>query len=195
MKRLGLVLLVVAVFPAAFIVGGAGPAAACSCVGLTEREALASADAAFVGIVTDVERPARPTSSLAAVTASFVVESVFKGDVAADQQVVTALESASCGFNFESGIRYLVFAATSRGRDFVEPGPLPGQLSANLCGGTRTAERGEVVRGFPRPQPVSGSASDRSWVIPVGIASAVLLAGVGVVAVRRSKRSPKDPTF
>ena len=91
MKRIALASLLMAVLCASVVTAGARPAGACSCIGFTDAQALAAADAAFVGTVTKVDRPQHPSSSIDPVTWTFDVEGVFKGDVAAHQEIVRLL--------------------------------------------------------------------------------------------------------
>jgi hypothetical protein len=163
MNRIALALLMTTVFGAAMVVAGSVPAGACSCRAIAETEALEAADAAFLGTVADTNSPGQPLSSIDPVTWTFAVEGVFKGDVAARQEVVSAFSSASCGIDFEIGARYLVFAQ-SGGIGGPDPTPRPGQLQANLCGGTRPAERNETPLGFPELRSVGATRSTHRMV-------------------------------
>jgi len=149
------VLVGITVVCSAAVLGTVRPAAACSCAKTyTDAEALAAADAAFLGTVRRVETPGPETPS-DSVTWRFTVESVFKGDVAMKQDVVTALMEESCGVEFNAGDRYLVFAV---GRGLLGQTLPAGQLSAYLCGGTRGALRNEVPAGFPTPHSADAVA-------------------------------------
>ena len=162
MKRIVLALLVAAVVGGSVVVAGSRPAGACSCVAYDDARALAAADAAFVGTVASVDRPQQLSSSLDPVTWKFDVEGVFKGDVAAHQEIVSASSSASCGIELDVGARYLVFGRL--GDASSVPKGQPGQLAANLCGGTRPAERGENPAGFPAARPLGSPTSTHRMV-------------------------------
>lgn len=128
---------------------GAGPAAACSCVGLSDAQALASADVVFSGTVRD----GAPSSPSREQTRTFrvTVDESFKGAPGAKPAVRTATDSAACGVEFAQGDQVLVFATVG--------GPSasrPDELSANLCSGTR------VLEG-PVPDAVR-SGVDPPWV-------------------------------
>jgi len=119
----------------------AAPALACSCIGWTEAEALAWADVAFTGQVASITEP-KPNvfggmESTAPVTATIVVDAVYKGDVSSRTTVTTAMDGASCGFEFVADVRYLVFG--SYGGDSIITVPAD-ELTANLCGGTRVLD-------------------------------------------------------
>jgi hypothetical protein len=162
MKRIALVLLSAAVLAGSVVVAGSRPASACSCMSVDDARALSSADAAFLGTVTNVDRPQQPSSSLDPVTWTFAVEGVFKGDVAARQEIVSAFSSASCGIELDVGARYLVFG---RNGASAGPEPQPNQFSANLCGGTRPAERNEAPAGFP-PVHAAGTTAAEYRMVP-----------------------------
>lgn len=103
-------------------------AAACTCVQPgSVQERKQQSHAVFEGKAVSVKESALALfgSSSKAVKASFQVNEVWKGQVAPTITVITAGASDSCGFTFEEGERYLVYASD---RD--------GHLEASLCGGT-----------------------------------------------------------
>lgn len=122
-KRLLLVLAALAVALAA-----AAPAHACTCAppGPPAAE-LAAADAVFSGRVISVEAT-RQEDRFPRLTVRFALAEVWKGlpegEVAT---VTTAGDSAACGYHFEPGEEYLVYAQEGD----------PGSLSTGLC--TRTS--------------------------------------------------------
>ncbi|MYI82688.1 MAG: hypothetical protein F4056_05040, partial [Chloroflexi bacterium] len=74
-------------------------------------ERAAEADIVFVGTVADLDRNASYIDEWVDHAARFDVEHVFKGGtVEASIEVGTADSTASCGFPFEEGGRYLVLA-------------------------------------------------------------------------------------
>lgn len=132
-------LVVVALVAAAFVFVSGRPAHTCSCVQAMEQQHLEAADVVFRGIATAV--PDRDT--VEDYVSTFSVEETFKGGPGAAPKVRTAGSSAACGLEFTRGGRYLVFAR--------EQGDL---LTANLCGGTRTAAAGDAPAiGPPAPPP------------------------------------------
>lgn len=101
-------------------------AAACSCAPPPPpRDALKASTAVFSGKVTDIEKIGDFQ-----IAATIEVASAWKGVKGKSVRVVTANQSAACGFNFEKGKQYLVYASEMKQGD----GKV---LSTNLC--TRTA--------------------------------------------------------
>lgn len=168
--RLVAVVSALAVATAVIVVLAAAPAAACSCAGpFTDAEAAASAEAVFVGrqvgrrtLDSDVFSSSDP------VVLTFAVSAVYKGSVAERQEVVTARHGASCGLEVFGSGDHLVFASGSaRG----EPQLGPGQLSANLCGGTRAVSDKPPAAALGRPQPPA-TATLRNQPPPPGAVTA-----------------------
>jgi len=79
---------------------------ACSCImPVPPLEALSQSDAVFVGTVKGVSSVSDYRK-----TVDFDVSMVWKGDVGNDATVFTARDSAACGFGFEAGKTYVVYA-------------------------------------------------------------------------------------
>jgi len=100
---------------------GASPVVACSCLPPPPPViALIGADAVFEGIVTaiklEVKADEDPNSISSAdlMRVSFRVLRAWKGLETAEAVVFTARDSASCGYDFEIGVRYLVYASQGR---------------------------------------------------------------------------------
>ena len=96
------------------LLGAAAPAHACKCIAPPPPlAALGSADAVFGGQVIRRGDPLagqKGVSSLSPVDYTFRVEDVWKGDIGDTVVVRTARASASCGYPFEMGRVYLVYA-------------------------------------------------------------------------------------
>lgn len=107
----------------------AAPAAlACSCLEPPPpAEAMALATTVFVGTVVNHSEKGRQS------TYEFAVSETFKGAVQEKMVVRSATDSATCGYNFTVGERYLVYAF---GKDE--------RLSTNLCTRTRSANGSEA---------------------------------------------------
>ncbi len=122
-------------------------AAACSCVmPPPPQEAMASAAAVFEGTVTDVRGPKDDQSGSREV--DLRIGRRFKGAEADTVTVTTAGSSAACGYNFELGRTYLVYAGEEDG----------GQLATSLCSRTaRIEDAGDDLSalggGSPSPDP------------------------------------------
>ena len=152
MKRFAAAVLLVVGLPIAGVVGAAGPAGACSCIGLGDAEAFARADAVFVGKVSGYEAGDPPVPQPGPARWTFKVRDVYKGKVTRTQEVVSAADGASCGLEIQTRGVFLVFATTSR---TLPSGPRPaaGQLYATLCGGTRALSEGALEPGLGRAHP------------------------------------------
>jgi hypothetical protein len=198
MSTLVLVLLVVLTSTALAVLADVRPAAACSCVGIDDEEALTLADVAFVGEVRSVDFPDSGYSAAEA-TVWFDVTQVYAGEAYADQPVQTAQDSASCGIELRHlDGPVLVFAErTDGGRD------LAGQLlRAGLCGGTRETSNAPVPTDWVAARPIdgvaatpvdgSGASGSESSVVPivVAVAAIALVAGLAsALVINRSRRN------
>jgi hypothetical protein len=97
-----------------FLLFGAKETFACSCVPTnpTSNEDFQKADAVFTGQVLDVKR--KENSGM--VEVKIAVQKYWKGNVSKQTKIMTAKDSAMCGFNFEVGKSYLVYANKSNGK-------------------------------------------------------------------------------
>jgi hypothetical protein len=78
---------------------------ACSCAEVkTPEEGLTNSDNVFSGKVVDIKRVGDENKVL------FKVSSVWKGDSQTQLILYTSLSEASCGFEFQTGEEYLVYA-------------------------------------------------------------------------------------
>ena len=111
-RRIALAVIVAATATLATV----GPAGACSLVvpRPSEEQLLDQADLVFVGTAVASEDSNTTTtvvSSADPITWTFRVEEVRKGAPSDPQRVRTARGSATCGFPFQVGRRYVVFAS------------------------------------------------------------------------------------
>lgn len=95
----------------ALMSGSGSPACACSCQPATEAEFLQRADLVFDGVAVDRDRPLLPGTGTT-VTVKFIVESVVKGAAEDRVTVRTPDDEGGCGFKFDPGYRYRVYAAS-----------------------------------------------------------------------------------
>jgi hypothetical protein len=148
-NRFGLIVALAAVLTLAVVTLAAEPAAACSCVGGTDDDMFARADAVFTGRLLDRNDPdwAAGGDPLAFSTLRFEVDGVYKGDVAVDQALVTVNQSSACGLPITHVGPYLVFARDAdNGSDGL---PIPdGMRYAGQCAGTRTLAEAPVPAAF-----------------------------------------------
>lgn len=116
-------------------------ALACSCGSWSPHEAMAWADAVFVGLVVETTRDAEGIND-GHLFATIDVDKVWKGNVGERVVIRTAPNSAQCGIYFEKEKRYLVYA--SRDED--------GLLSAYACSRTNLLEyAGEDILALEVP--------------------------------------------
>jgi hypothetical protein len=124
----------------------AAPAAACSCVapGPPQQE-MEKADAVFSGRVAASE-PAEPRDEVRfpRMRVTLELDRVWKGCEEGDEVVLwTAADSAACGYEFETGERYLVYAYAAD----------DGSLTTSLCSRTRPLGRAEEdLEAFGEPR-------------------------------------------
>lgn len=143
MRRL-IAALVLVVVPLAWVtLAGEGTAHACSCMASSDAELVERADVIFSGTLAGVVTP--PGDDwMDPEWFVFAVDTVYKGAATETQAVETAREGASCGLEIWGTGPFLVFAS---GR---------GELSSNLCSGTRRLSDGPLPEGLPPgvdPQP------------------------------------------
>lgn len=129
---------------------------ACSCVPTTPQQSLKNSKEVFAGKVIDIvdQSGSNPEASgyLGGFKVTFEVSKVWKGKLEKQQVVLTSGSSASCGYNFEKGKEYLVYA-NGQGT----------QLQTGLCSGTTlltNAQRDLAVlgRGKTPAAPTSNAA-------------------------------------
>jgi hypothetical protein len=110
----------------AMAVAGAGLAQACSCIPPPPpKKALEQAHAVFSGKVTKIEEAGEGELSV-----TLELATTWKGAADKELTLFTANQSAACGYGFEKGKTYLVYAhQIKRGEAKV--------LETNIC--TRTA--------------------------------------------------------
>jgi hypothetical protein len=128
-------LLALLALAASLLVGLSTAAHACSCADLSPAQAVEHADAVFTGTVTHV----RAEEGMAGPRVhTFRADQVYKGLPAERFTVASSADSASCGYAFERGGRYLVFAASS------PTGPVAEgvELSSTLCSGNVPVDPG-----------------------------------------------------
>jgi hypothetical protein len=175
-------LLAVGLLSGLSIVVPSSPACACDCASLSRDEALARADAVFVGVVTDVATPWRwlMWSSADPVTVTFDVDTAYKGVVPAEARVRTARESPSCGYPFEVGQRYLVYVDVQA----------DGTWATTLCDGNQTVDETTAlpIGGYP---PVADMTQPRRW-WPLGAAALAVGALAVVVFIARVRRRRRN---
>ena len=145
-----------------------GQAMACSCVSPPPFEkAVKQADAVFVGEVASSgpvggRQRFMGMMSDELVAYSFAVEEVVAGDVGSGVEVISHSSSATCGFPFKEGDRYVVFADERDGRleTYLCSRTEPDQRNRDLRrGDTGGGDSGRELRPTPRARPASQRCS------------------------------------
>lgn len=121
MRRIAVVL----VAAAALLPLSADPSWACSCAPASPRAHAADAEVIFTGTAVDVPDLILTTRY----TVQFRAAVAYKGPVRPVMRVTTMMNGGSCGYEFEEGTRYTVFADAERGR-----------LETHLCTATTTGD-------------------------------------------------------
>ena len=135
---------------------------ACTCMQVTPELALASADAAWVGVVTAADGNDQ-------VRYTFAVEQMVKGEVAIAISVLSPRSSAGCGMEFALAQRWRIFAHTEEG-----------QLRTGLCSGNEL-----LAEGVPSPVPPTAPPPTGLF---VAIGSLALVGGLSAWAFTRRPR-------
>jgi hypothetical protein len=160
-------------------------ASACSCImPVPPLEALVQSDAVFVGTVTDVSLVGDYRKNV-----EFEALVVWKGDVGKETGVFTARDSAACGFAFEAGKTYVVYA-----HDDVE-----GEgRTANSCSRTHEvsgeyAQDEDVIALGAGTAPLNGEGSETpaddepNLLVTAIVAMFAVAAGYAVYRIRSKK--------
>ncbi len=115
---------------------GADAALACSCGPLPEpRQARDQADAVFTGTVLGITQEGNRR------LVRLRVEESWKGARCEEVTITTGLGDSDCGYAFQEGQSYLIYADKQRGK-----------LSTNICTRTKpTAEAGEDLAALGAP--------------------------------------------
>jgi hypothetical protein len=155
------------------------PAAACSVVaGKTEKDHRDAAELVFTGTAVRVDDPTNGAfySSADPLYWTFVVDAVEKGDMPARMTVATAITGASCGYTFELGKRYRVYAGHSDHH---------GHLATGLGSGNRVLP---ALADAPRVEGEFHTVEYHVRRLGPVVLPGVALIGVGLWVVRRRSR-------
>ncbi|TQN41008.1 hypothetical protein FHU33_0360 [Blastococcus colisei] len=140
MHRPVAILLLSCLFTALGLVAAA-PASACSCVPQTTQQYVERADAVFTARLVSREEPrGTVVSSADPALHVFAVDTVFKGTVAAEQEVVSPVSGATCGLELSGEGPFVVFATRSADLGGTAFATLADdQYASLLCDGSRPA--------------------------------------------------------
>ena len=140
-RLLGVVALVLFVTAAAPI----ARVYACSCMALNPGQALANAEMAFVGVVsqlTDYTQEGPFFGSGDTVSYTFAVEEVLKGSAGGELVVTSTRDGASCGMTFGLAERWRIYAHARES----------GGLGTGICSGNELLAEAVPI---PAPEPAS----------------------------------------
>jgi LPXTG-motif cell wall-anchored protein len=140
----------------------------------------------FAGQVVTLDAPSGVMSSSAdPVRVTFVVSDVWKGSVPSTAVITTMRDSASCGYSFEQGQEYLVYATTNDA----------GEMEVSLCSRTQPlANANEDLAALGEAQPTGVVASPQATqpaaspaVLPAtsssNLSALLVVGGLGIVAM------------
>ena len=161
----------------AFLLAPPSPAWACSCVPPDPPPiAFANTDAVFAGRVTQISDPRWPgglVSSADPVRVVFQVNDSWKGVTTTTVLIATAVSGASCGYTFDVGRQYVVYAYNNNG-----------VWGTNMCTRTNDVANAAVdltyLNTLPKLALVSTSPSVPVAAYVVGAAIALALAAASV---------------
>ncbi len=153
---------------------------ACSCVMMTPQEQLEKADSVFIGRATDISGTGQKR------LVDFAVSDVRKGAAMNNAIVQTGQGGGDCGFEFETGKEYTVYA-------YAEDST----LFTSMCSGTSLTSVDRAViddndgaTSFEKPtnQPAPAKTTERSVISMIILAA--LITGLGLVLAYRNNRKP-----
>ena len=111
-------------------------ASACSCMKLTPSEGLTSSSAVFTGEVIDIEK--NTATRFGGLEVTLRVKKIWKGERREEIKVHTAGSSAACGYRFDEGVTYLVYAIS----DEADP------MRVSLCSRTAPVDQAKEDLDF-----------------------------------------------
>ena len=153
---------------------------ACSCASATPDETFDRADVVFTGVIGDVSKERgdeRPQTRMI-----MDVGQVFKGDVYAEQTVLTPFEggaSANCGLGARPGSSWVIFGNYATSADAEEA-----SVTTNVCLGSEQLSQARNDLGPARP-PLDGSSAavGRAGRIDDMVSSGMKVAGISVLGL------------
>jgi hypothetical protein len=155
---------------------------ACSCMAAgSPKESLEQSAAVFIGTVESVGEPQDGSRFVL-----FDVRNAWKGVATSNIAVTTPQDSAMCGFNFEQGKSYVVYASQDES----------GVLSVNLCSRTHElAENDEDIAALGAAMPTTAvevpnakrPLSEKTKTAALAIIALVAVLSVGAM-IRRKQR-------
>lgn len=168
----------------------AAPAHACSCAVTPLADELRFVDTVFSGTVTDVGPWDQRYASNYLIEVTVEADHLWLGAVERDTVVRTAASGASCGYTFEEGTRYLVYAKASVVSLCSPTQPYDDSAVESLeaVTGPGTAIAGDAGDPLPRPSQNAGSQDSDFDAVSWAIVLFASLAGAGAVVFVAQRR-------
>ena len=181
----------------AWFLGSAGQVHACKCVQPgSPSEEMEKFAAVFAGRVVSIEHSFDPNSTTRGpgdrTTVGLEVSTVWKGAVHEDMYVTTPPTGGSCGFAFEEGREYILYAHDSAADDDV--------YTVSICSRTALLSQAQAdLEAFgdgdapqsgtagPQPEQTRDAVGNSALIAMLGAVAAIILLGAvaAVVWVRR----------
>ena len=148
-------------------------ASACSCMGVPIQRYISSSDAVFSGEVVDLQKGASASRMFGpSDTVTLRASEVWKGPQRETLEVSTPSQGSACGYAFEEGQEYLVYAYGKQ------------DLKVDACGGTTHLSKADedlaLLGNGEKPNDGGDDLNDTSGVVPAR--AVVGLAGLTIAA-------------
>ena len=151
---------------------------ACSCMVVPIQRYISSSDAVFSGEVVDLQKGTSASRMFGpSDTVTLRVSETWKGTDQGTLEVSTPSQGSACGYAFEEGQEYLVFAYGKQ------------DLKVDACGGTTLLSKADkdlaLLGNGEKPKDGDYALTDTSGVVParavVGLAGLAMVASLLVV--------------
>ena len=148
-------------------------ASACSCMGVPIQRYISSSDAVFSGEVVDLQKGTSVSRMFGSSdTVTLRVSEVWKGTDQGTLEVSTPSQGSACGYAFEEGQEYLVYAYGKQ------------DLKVDACGGTTHLSKADedlaLLGNGEKPKDGGDDLTDTSG--GVSVRAMVGIAGLAMVA-------------
>ena len=148
-------------------------ASACSCMVVSIQRYISSSDAVFSGEVVDLQKGTSASRMFGpSDTVALRVSEAWKGTDQGTLEVSTPSQGSACGYHFEEGQEYLVYAYGKQ------------DLKVDACGGTTHLSKADedlaLLGNGEKPTDGDDALNDTTGVVPAGVV--VGMAGLTIAA-------------